>query len=328
MHNASRTTAARRARGECHSVSVHPVVAVARVTDCILHFACCIADGRQPARNQPPAPVAPPAINATQQLQYDLDGRDENAGRAARHLGRCRAVARARRTPLRSQSADADGPGLGRKAGERGDSGRRGGMGLSVHDDAPRERRSVEAGVLHGDLLVVGGGDPAIGGRGGDDFSTWVDALKTAGIHRVDGRVDRHRRCVRGASAGVRVVVGRPRLLDWRDLRCTESRGEPTGGDGYARRGRRARRPASRSTSMRRTCRLRTAASPARRASRTLLWPEMRPGETTLTIAGSVPVGGMPATLLGLRRQSDCVVRADAAPASDCVGYRRDRACR
>jgi D-alanyl-D-alanine carboxypeptidase/D-alanyl-D-alanine-endopeptidase (penicillin-binding protein 4) len=28
-----------------------------------------------------------------------------------------------------------------------------------------------------------------------------------------------------------------------------------------------------------------------------LVWPEMRPGETTLTIAGSVPVGGMPATL-------------------------------
>jgi D-alanyl-D-alanine carboxypeptidase/D-alanyl-D-alanine-endopeptidase (penicillin-binding protein 4) len=29
-----------------------------------------------------------------------------------------------------------------------------------------------------------------------------------------------------------------------------------------------------------------------------LVWPEMRPGETTLTIAGSVPAGGMPATLL------------------------------
>ena len=28
-----------------------------------------------------------------------------------------------------------------------------------------------------------------------------------------------------------------------------------------------------------------------------LVWPEMRPGETVLTIAGAVPVGGMPATL-------------------------------
>src|SRR4030095_7103181 len=52
-----------------------------------------------------------------------------------------------------------------------------------------RSTGSIEGGVLHGDLLVVGGGDPAIGGRGGDDFTTWVDALKNAGIHRIDGRV-------------------------------------------------------------------------------------------------------------------------------------------
>ena len=65
---------------------------------------------------------------------------------------------------------------------------RRGGMGLSVHHDPPFDGL-VEDGALHGDLLVVGGGDPAIGGRGGDDFSTWIDALKARGIHRVDGRV-------------------------------------------------------------------------------------------------------------------------------------------
>ena len=36
----------------------------------------------------------------------------------------------------------------------------------------------VSDGVLHGDLLIVGSGDPAIGGRGGDDLSTWVTALE------------------------------------------------------------------------------------------------------------------------------------------------------
>jgi D-alanyl-D-alanine carboxypeptidase/D-alanyl-D-alanine-endopeptidase (penicillin-binding protein 4) len=32
--------------------------------------------------------------------------------------------------------------------------------------------------------------------------------------------------------------------------------------------------------------------------SAALIWPEMRPGETTLTIAGSLPAGSMPATML------------------------------
>ena len=47
----------------------------------------------------------------------------------------------------------------------------------------------VSDGVLHGDLLVVGAGDPALGGRAGDDLSTWVTGLTSAGVHRVDGRI-------------------------------------------------------------------------------------------------------------------------------------------
>src|SRR5262245_27168074 len=42
-----------------------------------------------------------------------------------------------------------------------------------------RATGSIDDGVLRGDLLVVGGGDPAIGGRAGDDFSTWIEALKS-----------------------------------------------------------------------------------------------------------------------------------------------------
>ena len=44
-------------------------------------------------------------------------------------------------------------------------------------------------GVLRGDLLVVGSGDPSIGGRAGDDLSSWVEGLKIAGIRRIDGRI-------------------------------------------------------------------------------------------------------------------------------------------
>jgi D-alanyl-D-alanine carboxypeptidase/D-alanyl-D-alanine-endopeptidase (penicillin-binding protein 4) len=44
-------------------------------------------------------------------------------------------------------------------------------------------------GVLQGDLIVVGSGDPSIGGRAGDDLGTWVDGIKAAGIQRITGRI-------------------------------------------------------------------------------------------------------------------------------------------
>ena len=47
----------------------------------------------------------------------------------------------------------------------------------------------VVDGALRGDLLVVGSGDPAIGGRAGDDLGVFVEALKNAGIRRIEGRV-------------------------------------------------------------------------------------------------------------------------------------------
>jgi D-alanyl-D-alanine carboxypeptidase/D-alanyl-D-alanine-endopeptidase (penicillin-binding protein 4) len=47
----------------------------------------------------------------------------------------------------------------------------------------------IADGVLQGDLIVAGSGDPSIGGRGGDDITAWVDALKAAGIRRIEGRI-------------------------------------------------------------------------------------------------------------------------------------------
>ncbi len=51
---------------------------------------------------------------------------------------------------------------------------------------------TVADGVLHGDLVVVGGGDPSISGQdfgAAPLFAEWSAALSKAGIHRVDGRI-------------------------------------------------------------------------------------------------------------------------------------------
>jgi D-alanyl-D-alanine carboxypeptidase/D-alanyl-D-alanine-endopeptidase (penicillin-binding protein 4) len=160
-----------------------------------------------------------------------------------------------------------------------------------------RSSGAIDSGVLRGDLLIIGGGDPAIGGRGGDDFSSWIDALKSAGIHRVDGRI-----------VGVDDAFEEPRpgfAWAWDDLgystgavfgalNLAENRLAVTVTPGAV---------AGSPTTLASTADTpdlpitnRSVTGPA--GSPALVWPEMRPGETTLTIAGAVPVGGMPATLL------------------------------
>ncbi|OFW19935.1 MAG: D-alanyl-D-alanine carboxypeptidase/D-alanyl-D-alanine-endopeptidase [Acidobacteria bacterium RIFCSPLOWO2_02_FULL_65_29] len=50
----------------------------------------------------------------------------------------------------------------------------------------------VEAGVLHGDLIVVGGGDPSLDDWDGDAarvFAAWASTIRASGITAIDGRV-------------------------------------------------------------------------------------------------------------------------------------------
>jgi serine-type D-Ala-D-Ala carboxypeptidase/endopeptidase (penicillin-binding protein 4) len=160
-----------------------------------------------------------------------------------------------------------------------------------------RSTGSIDGGVLHGDLLVVGGGDPAIGGRGGDDFSMWIDALKSAGIHRVDGRV-----------VGIDDLFEEPRpgfAWSWDDLgystgavfgalNLAENRLSLTVTPGAV-----AGAPTSLAYNVDAQdlpITNRSVTGPA--GSAPLVWPEMRPGENVLTIAGSVPIGGMSTSLL------------------------------
>jgi len=160
-----------------------------------------------------------------------------------------------------------------------------------------RSTGSIDGGVLHGDLLVVGGGDPAIGGRGGDDFAMWIDALKSAGIHRVDGRV-----------VGIDDLFEEPRpgfAWSWDDLgystgavfgalNLAENRLSVTVTPGAV-----AGAPTSLAYNVDAQdspITNRSVTGPA--GSAPLVWPEMRPGENVLTIGGSVPVGGMSTNLL------------------------------
>ena len=151
-------------------------------------------------------------------------------------------------------------------------------------------------GVLRGDLMVSGSGDPSISGRAGDDLSSWVEALKAAGIRRIEGRI---------IGDDDAIEEPRPQLAwAWDDL------GYPTG----------ALFGALNLAENRTTATITPGASSGTAAtiavdpriqfrvisnrvatgapgSPQLVWPEQRPGDPSLTIAGSIPASAQPAAL-------------------------------
>jgi D-alanyl-D-alanine carboxypeptidase/D-alanyl-D-alanine-endopeptidase (penicillin-binding protein 4) len=151
-------------------------------------------------------------------------------------------------------------------------------------------------GVLEGDLLVVGSGDPTIGGRAGDDLTGWVDALAAAGIRRIDGRI---------IGDDDAIDDPRPQLAwAWDDLGYTsgalfgalnfgENRLVVTIAPGPA-----AGTPATVGVEPHASYRpLASLVVTAPADAPQLLWPEQRPGEPFLTVAGTIPAGAPPARL-------------------------------
>ena len=151
----------------------------------------------------------------------------------------------------------------------------------------------VVKGVLRGDLIVAGSGDPSIGGRAGDDITPWIDAVRTFGITRIDGRV---------IGDDDAIDEPRPQLAwTWDDL------GYPTGALFGALNLHENRTTVTVSPGGAGSPGIVSVFAPfdyrqilnrvmtGVRGSTQLLWPEQRPGETALTIAGTIPVGARPA---------------------------------
>ncbi len=151
-------------------------------------------------------------------------------------------------------------------------------------------------GTLQGDLLIVGSGDPSIGGRGGQELSVWVDALKALGLRRIEGRI---------IGDDDAIEEPRPQLAwAWDDLGY--STGVLFGALNLAENRMTVTVNPASSTSDRPTLSVDPSASsrPLRNRTATgapgssvLIWPEQRPGEPFLTIAGSVPAGSPPTQL-------------------------------
>jgi D-alanyl-D-alanine carboxypeptidase/D-alanyl-D-alanine-endopeptidase (penicillin-binding protein 4) len=155
---------------------------------------------------------------------------------------------------------------------------------------------SVSQGTLFGDLIIVGSGDPSIGGRGGSDVSAIVAAVKAAGLGRIEGRI---------IGDDDALEEPRPQLSwAWDDLGYTtgalfgalnlaENRTVVTVAPGPS-----AGVPATLSLDPRalgRTLLNRTVTGATGTAP--LVWPEQRPGEPSLTIAGTIPLGAQPMPL-------------------------------
>ena len=160
----------------------------------------------------------------------------------------------------------------------------------SVRSTAP-----LVDGVLTGDLIVVGSGDPTPEGRAGASLQVWVDALKAAGLKRVEGRI-----------IGDDDAIDEPRpgaAWSWEDLgytsgaifgalNATENRMTVTIGPG-------AGEGAPATLSVEDFAQDRPLLNRAITTASTapFIWPEHRLGEEALTIAGFVRPGAQPIRL-------------------------------
>jgi len=155
---------------------------------------------------------------------------------------------------------------------------------------------TIRDGVLTGDLLVVGSGDPTIGGRAGEDLSRWVAALQAAGIRRIDGRIigdDNALEEPRPQLAWAWDDLGYANAALFGALNFADNRMNVTVTPGSS-----AGAPAAITAEPQAAARpLSTRVVTGAAGTTQQIWPEQRPGEPFLTIAGSIPAGAAAARL-------------------------------
>ncbi len=150
-------------------------------------------------------------------------------------------------------------------------------------------------GVLTGDLIVSGTGDPTPDGRAGDTLQVWVDALKAKGLRRVEGRVigdDDGIEEPRPARAWAWEDVGYVSGALFGALNAAENRMTVTVTPGS-----REGAPATLAVDadgQERPLVNRTATAAAQTS---FVWSEQRPGEAALTIAGFLRPNEAPVNL-------------------------------
>ena len=154
----------------------------------------------------------------------------------------------------------------------------------------------ISDGVLMGDLMVSGSGDPTIGGRAGEDLSSWIAAVKAAGIRRIEGRIigdDDPIEEPRPQLAWAWDDLGYPSGVLFGALNYAENRMTVTVTPGQS-----AGTPASLTVDAQAAARpLANLVVTGATGTTQLIWPEQRPGEPLLTIAGSIPASATPARL-------------------------------
>jgi D-alanyl-D-alanine carboxypeptidase/D-alanyl-D-alanine-endopeptidase (penicillin-binding protein 4) len=152
----------------------------------------------------------------------------------------------------------------------------------------------VMDGVLKGDLVIVGSGDPSVLGRPlSDAFGPWIDALRARGITRIEGRVVADDDALEEPKPGF--------AWSWEDLGYTygaipgalnlaENKLDilvsPATLDGLPVT---IELPADA-----RDLPVMNAARTGPAGTRTTLWPEFRPGEPSLTLNGTIAIGEKP----------------------------------
>jgi D-alanyl-D-alanine carboxypeptidase/D-alanyl-D-alanine-endopeptidase (penicillin-binding protein 4) len=152
-------------------------------------------------------------------------------------------------------------------------------------------------GTLRGDLVVAGSGDPSFDSRGFPGVEDWAGVLAELGIQRIDGRIVGDDDAIeepRPALAWAWDDLGYSSGVLFGALNTAENRLTVTVSPGP-----KAGAPAELAVDPHASHRpLVSRVSTAGPDELQILWPEQRPAEAALTIAGSIRAGGSPVRLL------------------------------